>query len=302
MSTVAVTGSSGFIGSALVDALRADGHDVIRFVRREPSKPDEAGWDPSAGSIDREALARADAVVHLAGEGIGEKRWTQEQKRRIIQSRVEGTSTVARALADLAAADGVQPVLVSGSAVGYYGLRGDEILTEQSSAGTGFLAEVCKQWEASAKPAEDAGLRVVRIRTGIVLGRSGAMGRMLPFFKLGLGGKLGSGRQWWSWVSLADEIGIIRHAIDTPGLEGPVNATAPNPATNAEITKGLGKALRRPAVIPVPTFALSIVMGKELTDEVIMAGQRVLPEVAQTSGYTFRHPTLEEGLRSAVAN
>lgn len=301
MSTVAVTGSSGFIGSALVDALRGDGHDVIRFVRRQPTQPEEAGWDPSAGSIDRDALARADAVVHLAGEGIGEKRWTSEQKRKIITSRVEGTSTVARALADLAG-DGVRPVLVTGSAIGYYGLRGDEILTEESSAGSGFLAEVCQQWEASAKPAEDAGLRVVRVRTGIVLGRSGAMGRMLPLFKVGLGGKLGSGRQWWSWVSLADEVGIIRHAIDTPGLEGPINATAPNPATNAEITKALGKVLGRPAVVPVPTFALSVVMGKELTDEVIMAGQRVLPEVAKTSGYSFRHPTLEEGLRAAITN
>lgn len=299
MSTVAVTGASGFIGSALADALRADGHDVVRFVRREPAKPDEAAWDPSAGSIDRDALARADAVVHLAGEGIGEKRWTERQKRKILQSRIDGTSTVARALADLAT-DGVHPVLVSGSAVGYYGLRGDEVLTERSSAGTGFLAEVVKQWEAAAQPAVAAGVRVAWIRTGIVLGRSGAMGRMLPLFKLGLGGKLGSGRQWWSWISLADEVGIIRHAIDTPGLEGPINATAPNPATNAEITKALGRVLHRPAVLPVPTFALSIVMGKELTDEMIMAGQRAVPEVATSTGYTFRHPTLEEGLRAAV--
>ena len=301
MSTVAVTGSSGFIGSSLADSLRGDGHEVIRFVRREPGKPDEARWDPSAGTIDRDALGRADAVVNLAGEGIGEKRWNAEQKRKIIASRVEGTSTLTRALADLAKG-GVRPVLVNGSAVGYYGLRGDEVLTEASSAGTGFLAEVAKQWEAAAQPAVDAGLRVIFLRTGIVLGRSGALGRLLPLFKLGLGGKLGSGRQWWSWISLADEIGLIRHAIDTPGLEGPMNGTAPNPATQGEITKTLGKVLHRPAIIPVPPFALSIVMGKEMTDEMIMAGQRALPEVAKSSGYTFRHPTLEEGLRAVVAN
>ncbi|HVM07429.1 MAG TPA: TIGR01777 family oxidoreductase [Acidimicrobiales bacterium] len=300
MSTIAVTGSSGFIGSALVSSLRSDGHEVIRFVRRPPANADEAQWDPAEGTIDRAALERADAVVHLAGEGIGEKRWTDAQRRKILESRVQGTSTVARAVADLAAA-GRGPVLVSGSAVGYYGLRGDEILTETSTPGSGFLADVCKQWEASARPAEDAGARVVYLRTGIVLGRSGALGRMLPLFKLGLGGKLGSGSQWWSWISLADEVGIIRHAIDTAGLSGPINATAPHPATNAEITKTLAKVLNRPAVLPVPAFALSIVMGKELTDEVIMAGQRAVPEVAQSSGYSFRHPTLEEGLRSATS-
>lgn len=301
MTTIAVTGASGFIGSALVTSLENDGHDVIRFVRREPSGAGQARWDPAAGTIDRDALERADAVVHLAGEGIGEKRWTDAQRRKILESRVQGTSTVARGLADIAA-DGKQRTLVSGSAVGYYGLRGDEILTEESSAGAGFLADVCKQWEASAEPAEAAGVRVVYLRTGIVLGPSGALGRMLPLFKLGLGGKLGSGKQWWSWISLPDEVGLIRHAIDTAGLSGPMNATAPHPATNAEITKTLAKVLNRPAIVPVPAFALSVVMGKELTDEVIMAGQRVLPEVAQTSGYAFRHPTLEEGLRAAITN
>lgn len=301
MTAVAVTGASGFIGSALVESLRADGHEVIRFVRREPVSADEAAWDPAAGAIDRDALARADAVVHLAGEGIGDKRWTREQKRKILRSRLDGTSTLAHAVAEVAE-DGRGPVVVSGSAIGYYGLRGDEILTERSSAGTGFLAEVCRQWEAAIEPAEQAGVRVVRLRTGIVLGRSGAMGRMLPLFKLGLGGRLGSGRQWWSWISLPDTVALIRHAIDSTDLEGPMNATAPNPATNAEIARTLARVLRRPAVVPVPALALSAVMGRELTAEVVLAGQRVIPEVAMASGYTFQHPTLEAAVRGALAS
>ena len=300
MATVAITGSSGLIGSALVDSLRADGVDVIRFVRRAPARDDEAQWDPTAETIDRAALERADAVVHLAGEGLGEKRWTDAQKRRITESRIKGTNAVARGLADVAA-DGKPRVLVSGSAVGYYGLRGDEVLTEASTPGSGFLADLCKEWEAAARPAEQAGVRVVRLRTGIVLAKEGALGRMLPLFRLGLGGKLGSGRQWWSWVSLRDMVGLARHAIDTPGLEGPMNGTSPHPATNAEITKALGRVLNRPTFLAVPKFALSIVMGPELTDEMIMAGQRAIPEVAQQSGYTFQQPTLDEAVRAAVA-
>ncbi|HEX7169009.1 MAG TPA: TIGR01777 family oxidoreductase [Acidimicrobiales bacterium] len=303
---VAITGSSGFIGCALVDALRADGHDVVRFVRRPPAASDEATWDPAAGTVDRTAIEGAEAVVHLAGEGLGEKRWSDQQKKRILDSRVQGTTAIARAVADVTTANGgTGPVLVSGSAVGYYGLRGDEVLTEKSSAGDGFLAHVVREWEAAAAPAAEAGARLVLLRTGIVLGRSragaGALSRMLPLFKLGLGGKLGSGRQWWSWVSLADEIGIVRHAIASDAVEGPINATAPNPATNADVAKALGKALHRPAVLPVPAFALGIVMGRELTREVALAGQRVLPAVAERTGYSFRHPTLDEGLAAVVA-
>ena len=302
MTTVAITGSSGFIGSALVADLRASGHDVIRFVRRAPAAADEAAWDPAGGSIDPDALARADAVVNLAGAGLGDKRWTATQKRVLVDSRVQGTTALAKAIAGLAAEGARTPVLVSGSAVGYYGLRGDEVLTEQSGRGQGFLADLADQWEQATRPAVDAGARVVLLRTGIVLGRQGAMGRLLPIFRLGLGGRLGSGRQWWSWISKADIVGLIRHAIDTPGLSGPMNGTAPHPATNAEITKTLGRVLHRPAVLPVPRLALDVVMGGELTREMIMAGQRALPEVAQGSGYSFRHPTLEEGLRAAVAN
>jgi uncharacterized protein len=300
MATVAITGSSGLIGSALVESLRADGVDVVRFVRRPPAHDDEAHWDPTTETIDRGALERADAVVHLAGEGLGEKRWTDAQKRRITESRIKGTNAVARGLADLAV-DGKARVLVSGSAVGYYGLRGDEVLTETSTPGSGFLADLCKEWEAATRPAEAAGVRVVRLRTGIVLARDGALGRMLPLFRLGLGGKLGSGRQWWSWVSLQDMVGLARHAIETHGLEGPMNGTSPHPATNGEITKALGRVLNRPTFLAVPKFALSIAMGPELTEEMIMAGQRVIPEVAQQTGYAFRQPTLDEAMRAAVA-
>ena len=299
---VAITGASGFIGSALAEALRGDGHEVVRFVRRATAAADEASWDPDDGRVDRAAIEGADAVVHLAGEGLGEKRWSDAQKRRIVRSRVEGTGAIARAVADVTRANGgAGPVLVSASAVGYYGLRGDEVLTEESAGGSGFLADVVRQWEGATSPARDAGGRVVLVRTGIVLGRSGAFGRMLPLFKLGLGGRLGSGRQWWSWVSLADEIGLIRHAIATDAVDGPMNGTAPNPATNAEITKTLAKALRRPAVFPVPAFALGLVMGREMTAEMILAGQRALPAVAEASGYRFTHRTLDEGVAAAVA-
>ncbi|HEX4979457.1 MAG TPA: TIGR01777 family oxidoreductase [Acidimicrobiales bacterium] len=299
MGTYAVTGASGFIGSALCESLLADGNEVVRFVRREPAAADEAGWDPGAGTMDLDALATADAVVHLAGEPLGDRRWTAAQKRRIEASRVQGTETVARAMARVASS-GRRQSLVSGSAVGFYGLRGDEVLTEESGPGTGFLADVCRAWEAATAPAADAGVRVVLARTGIVLGASGAMGRMLPLFRLGLGGRLGSGRQWWSWVSLADAVGLLRLAADSPAIEGPMNATAPEPATNAEITRALARALRRPAVLPVPQFALSIVMGREMTAEMVMAGQRALPEVAERAGHRFEHRTVDEGMRAAV--
>ena len=303
MATVGITGASGFIGSALTIALRAANHDVIRFVRRDASAADEASWDPAGGTIDRAAVERVDAIVNLAGEGIGEKRWTAEQKRKIRESRINGTTTVARALAEVhgsAASRSTGPVLVSGSAVGYYGLRGDEVLTEQSTPGTGFLADVAKEWEAATRPAEDAGLRVVHTRTGIVLGKEGAMSRMLPMFKLGLGGKLGSGAQWWSWISLTDAIGLFRHAIDTNAVAGPMNVTGPEPARFSDVAKALGKVLHRPALLPVPKFALSVVLGSELAEEVALAGQRALPEVALATGYMFEHRSLEDGLRASV--
>ena len=301
MTTIGVTGSSGFIGSALIAALQSDGHDVVRFVRRRAATSDEAEWDPVAGTIDHDAVDRLDGVVHLAGEGIGEKRWTRAQRRKILDSRVQGTSTIASALAASARRRPGKPaVLVSGSAVGFYGLRGDEILTEASTPGTGFLADVVKHWEAATRPAEEGGVRVVHLRSGIVLGRSGALGRMLPLFKLGVGGRLGSGRQWWSWVSLADEVGLVRHALDHDSITGPMNAVSPNPATNAEITRMLARVLHRPAVLPVPAFALRIALGKALADEMVLGGQRVIPEVATATGYTFEHADLEGALRALV--
>ena len=298
---VAITGASGFIGSALAASLRASGDEVVRFVRRAAGAPDEASWDPAAGTIDQPALQGVDAVVHLAGEGIGERRWSAAQKQRILSSRVDGTRLIASTLAAMHERNGAAPVLVNASAVGYYGLRGDEVLTEESPAGTGFLADVVKAWEAATQPASDAGVRVVRLRSGIVLGRHGALGRMLPFFKLGIGGPLGSGRQWWPWIALDDVIGLIRHAIATPSLSGPMNVTSPNPARNKDVARALGRVLRRPAVVPVPAFALSLLMGRELTHEVILAGQRAVPEVALANGYRFVHSELEPALRAAVA-
>lgn len=295
---IAVTGSSGLIGSAVVARLEAEGHDVLRLVRSAATGPGQVQWDPSSGSIDAAALSGVDGAVHLAGEGIGTKRWTPAQKQKILDSRVKGTRLLAETLAAL---DPRPSVLVSGSAVGYYGLRGDEILTERSDPGSGFLAEVTQQWEAATLAAGQAGVRTVHLRTGIVLdSRGGALAKVLPLFRLGLGGKLGRGDQWWSWITLEDEARLIVHLL-TEDVSGPVNATAPEPATNAEITKVLGRALHRPAVLPAPRLALRVAMGPELTEEVILAGQRALPVVAQESGFEFRHPHLEGGIRHVLS-
>lgn len=298
---VLVTGSSGLIGSALVRRLRDEGHDVVRLVRGAAGAAGEVRWDPTGGSVDLAALTAAgpiDGIVHLAGEGIDEKRWSPAQKQKILDSRVHGTSLIAKTAAAL---DPAPKVFVCGSAVGYYGIRGDEVLTEQSAAGTGFLADVARQWEASAAPASDAGIRTVLLRTGIVLApKGGALGKLLPLLKLGIGGKLGRGDQWWSWISLEDEVRLIIHALGDEGMAGPVNGTAPHPVTNAELVQVAGKVLRRPAVLAVPKFALSIVMGRELTEEVVLAGQRALPEVAGARGFTFSHPDVEGALRGIL--
>lgn len=295
---VLVSGSSGLIGSAVVDELLARGHKVVRLVRRTPGKG-EVQWDPGQGTLDPGPLVGVDAAVHLAGEPIGARRWSPDQKQRILDSRVRGTRLLAQTLCRL---EPRPRVFVSGSAVGYYGLRGDEILTEQSPSGSGFLAEVTGQWEAATLAAEQAGIRTVHLRTGIVVSaRGGAMGRMLPLFKLGLGGRLGRGDQWWSWITLEDEVGIILHALTEGSVSGPVNATAPNPATNRDFTRVLARVLGRPAVLPVPRLALAAVMGSELTREVILAGQRVLPAVAESSGYAFTSPELEPGLRRVIS-
>jgi uncharacterized protein (TIGR01777 family) len=294
---VAVTGSSGFLGTALIGALRAGGHQVRRVVRHRPTADDQVGWDPQAGTIDLDALAGVDAVVHLAGESIGARRWSDEQKRRIQESRTRGTALVAQAVAEL---DPRPQVLLSASGMNYYGDRGDDEVTEADPPGSGFLADVCVAWEAAARPAIDAGVRTAFLRTGLVLDAGGgALAKMLPLFKLGLGGRLGSGRQWWSWISLEDEIGAMLHLLGAD-VAGPVNLTAPGPVTNADLTRGLGHVLHRPTLLPVPRIGPRLLLGAELADTLLFTSLRVQPEVLLSSGYAFRHPTLEPALRAAV--
>ncbi|MGI8684736.1 MAG: TIGR01777 family oxidoreductase [Acidimicrobiales bacterium] len=284
---IVVSGSHGFIGSALVPALEAAGHRARRLVRGAAGDG-EVAWDPDAGTIDAAALGGVEGVVHLAGVGIGDKRWTPEQKERIRGSRVQGTGVLAKALASLPTPP---RVLVSGSAVGYYGDRGDEILTEESSPGDGFLAEVVRAWEDATVPAADAGIRVVKLRSGIVQDPSGgALRKQLPMFKIGVGGPLGNGRQWVSWITLEDEIAAILHLLGDDTLAGPVNVTAPEPVTSAGLAHALGKAVHRPAVLPVPKAALGLVVGRQMADEMITASQRAMPARLLAAGFTFRHP------------
>ena len=295
---VAVTGSSGLIGSALVRSLEADGHQVVPVVRREPRPGERAvAWDPTGGSIDADALEGVDAVVHLAGEGIAEKRWSAEQKRRILDSRTHGTVLLAGALAGL---DRPPAVLLSGSAIGYYGDRGDEVLTEASPPGDIFLSEVCTAWEAAAQAAVDAGIRTAFLRTGIVLDAGGgALAKTLPLFKLGLGGRLGPGTQWWSWISLEDEVRAIRFLLESD-VAGPVNLTGPRPVTNAEFTKALGAVLGRPTVLPVPKLGPKLLLGGELAEQLLFASQRVQPAALEDAGFAFSHPDVEAALRAVL--
>jgi len=295
---IAITGASGLIGSALVVSLKSDGHHVHRLVRTiTPAETDAIAWDPNAGTIDRDALEGLDAVVHLAGESIASGRWTHEKKRRILDSRVKGTRLLAEALAGLEAPP---RCLISASAIGYYGNRADETLTEDKPPGAGFLPEVCVQWESAAQPAAARGMRVVFPRIGIVLSSSGgALPRMLPPFQMGVGGKIGSGRQYMSWIDLDDLIGVIRHAIQTDPLRGPVNAVAPNPVPNEEFTRILGKVLSRPTLFAMPAFAARIAMG-EMADALLLASARVIPAALERSGYEFRYPQLEASLRHVL--
>ncbi|SDG54017.1 TIGR01777 family oxidoreductase [Klenkia brasiliensis] len=296
---IAVTGSSGLVGTELVATLQADGHEVRRLVRRTPRTADEHRWDPAHRQLDDGVLADVDAVVNLAGVGIGDKRWTDAYKREVVDSRVDSTATVAAALAQAAAADPDRPrVLLSASAVGYYGDGGDQVLDESSPAGRDFLADVCVQWEAATAPAEAAGIRVAHLRTGLVLARGGMMAKIRPLFQLGVGGKLGSGKQWWPWISLRDEVDAIRHLL-TADVAGPVNLTGPEPVTNAAFTEALGRVLHRPTVLPVPGFALSAVLG-EFAQLGVLAGQRALPRVLMEAGFTFTHGDVESALRWAL--
>ncbi len=294
---VAVTGSSGLIGTVLCTALRTAGHDVVRVVRGDASATDAVGWDPAGGSIDSRGLEGIDGVVHLAGEGIAAKRWTDEQKRVILESRTKGTSLLARTLADL---DRPPKVLVSGSAIGIYGDRGDERLSETSAPGSGFLAEVCVKWEAATLAAAEAGIRVAHARTGLVLSTDGgALAKMLPLFRLGLGGRLGSGRQWWSWISIDDEVGALRWLLESD-TSGPVNLTAPHPTTNAQFTETLGSVLGRRTWLPVPRFGPKLVLGSELAEELLFTSARVEPQALLDGGYQFHHAELEPALRAVL--
>ncbi len=291
---IAITGSSGLIGTALRASLESAGHNPIRVVR---SGGDGIGWDPAEGRIDAAGFEGIDAVVHLAGEGIGERRWNDDVKKSILDSRVDGTTLLAQALAEL---QNPPKVLLSGSATGYYGERGDEVLTEQSSKGAGFLADVVEAWEAAAQPAVDAGIRTVFLRTGIVLSpEGGALAKMLPIFKLGAGGKMGNGRQWWSWISIHDEVGMIEWLLHND-VSGPVNLTAPGATTNAQFTDVLGDVLNRPTFLPVPKFGPKLLLGGELANELLFTSTRVEPGVAAAEGYQFEHPDLDGALRAVL--
>lgn len=285
---VAITGSTGLIGSALVGHLRSEGHTVQRLVRRKAVAPDEIEWDPIGGTVDLAALDGVDAVVHLAGANVGKHRWTKRYRAEILNSRLLGTTTISHAVSS------VKPkVFIAGSAMGFYGETGNRAVTEIDRGGDDFLAAVCREWEAAADLAENT--RTVKIRTGLILEPTGgALGRMLPLFRFGLGGKLGSGKQWWSWITLHDEIRAICHLLETE-ISGPVNLTSPNPVTNQEFTAALARALHRPALFPVPGFALKAVLGGFSTE--ILGSKRVLPASLLESGFTFDYPHVTTALQ-----
>jgi uncharacterized protein (TIGR01777 family) len=293
---ILISGASGLIGSALVRSFCDAGHAVTRLVRRQPG-PAEVRWDPAAGRLDPAGLEGLDAVVHLAGEGIAAGRWTQHRKARIRDSRARGTRLLSQALAGLARRP---EVFASASAIGYYGNRGDEPLDEESPPGSGFLAEVCREWEAATEPAAKAGIRVVQLRLGMVLASpGGALARMLPMFRVGLGGRLGDGRQYVSWITLDDVVGAIGHVLATDTLQGPVNLVAPRPVTNRQFTAALARVLRRPALLPAPAFALRILLG-QMAEELLLASARVVPRRLLDAGYRFRHEELEAALRHVL--
>jgi len=291
---IAIAGSSGLIGTQLVESLRADGHEVLRLVRRPATAPAEVSWDPAKGLVEIEKLSGIDALVNLAGAGVGDHRWTAKYKKTILDSRVHSTALCA----DIAVR--VQPkVLISASAIGWYGDTASTQVDEAAPAGTGFLADVVQAWEAAAQPARDAGIRVVHPRTGLVISsKGGAWGKLLPIFKLGLGGKLGSGKQYWSYISMADEISALKFLLTHDSISGAVNLTAPEPATNKQITKAMGRILRRPTFFAVTALTLKTVLG-EFSIE-ILGSARVYPAVLINNGYEFTHPTLDAALQTLV--
>ncbi len=291
---ILVSGASGLVGSTLIPMLTTGGHDVLRLVRKPSADPREISWNPDAGTIDADRLDGIDAVVHLAGENIAERRWTDAVRKRIRDSRVNGTSLLANAVASL---DRPPRAFVCASAIGYYGDRGDDPMTESSPPGTGFLPEVCQAWEAACQPARDKGIRTVNLRIGVILTPKGAaLKKMLFPFKMGAGGVIGSGRQYWSWVAIDDVVGAIHHALTRDDVNGPVNVVSPNPVTNRVFTKTLGKVLRRPTLLPMPAFAARLALG-EMADDLLLASNRILPQKLQETGYQFRCPELEGALR-----
>ncbi len=293
---IAVAGASGLIGSALVRSLAADGHRVVRLVRRSARSADEVCWDPENQYVDAAGLAGCDAVVNLAGAGVGDHRWTEAYKKKLRDSRVLGTAALAEALAGL---DTPPRVFVSGSAIGFYGDTGDRAVNEDAPPGDGFLARLCVEWEEAAAPAQEAGVRTVFARTGLVVsGQGGAWGRLFPLFRAGLGGRLGDGRQYWSFIALHDEVAALRHLIDTDGLSGPVNLTAPEPLTNAQITAAMGRVLRRPTPLPVPAPVVRAALGEMAGD--VLGSARVVPERLLESGFSFAFPGIEDALRAAL--
>ncbi|WP_405839259.1 TIGR01777 family oxidoreductase [Streptomyces sp. NBC_01518] len=295
-SRIAVTGASGLIGSALVRSLTADGHEVVRLVRRAARGADEVCWDPEGQYVDAAGLDGCDAVVNLAGAGVGDHRWTDAYKKQVRDSRVLGTSALAEAVAAL---DRPPRVWVNGSAIGFYGETGDRAVDEDAPPGDGFLPSLCVEWEEATAPVQEAGVRTVFARTGLVVAREGgAWAKLFPLYKAGLGGRFGNGRQYWSFVALHDEVAAIRHLIDTDGLSGPFNLTAPNPLTNREISAAMGRVLRRPSLFTVPAPALKLVLGEMSGD--VLGSQRVLPKRLLESGFTFAFPEIEGAIRAAL--
>ena len=315
---IAITGASGLIGSALVPHLRARGDDVIRLVRRPATAPDEAFWDPNAGTVDLDALAGVEAVVHLAGAGVGDHRWSDDYKKLILDSRVNGTHTIVRAMTEL---DLPPRALIAGSAIGWYGDTGDHAVDESAPAGTGFLADVVRAWEAAAEPAIAAGIRVVHARTGLVVsapdstmgplvsilkvavggtssGSGGAFGPLIPSVRLNLAGRLGPGTQYWSWISLRDEVNALTFLLDNDDISGPVNLTGPTPVTNAEVADALKQEIGRAWLPPIPTFAIKALLG-EFSIEVL-GSTRVLPSVLTETGFSFQDTTVESAIRTAL--
>jgi uncharacterized protein len=292
---IVIGGSSGLIGTELVDSLRKDGHEVLRLVRRKPAAASEIHWNPATGELDISQLADVDVIINLAGAGVGDSRWTDKYKALILSSRVDSTSLLAKAAAELR-----PEVFIAGSAIGWYGDTADRQVDETSPAGSGFLADVVVAWEKATEPAKAAGIRVVNIRTALVAAKNGgAWSRLLPIFKLGAGGKLGSGKQYWSFISMRDEIAAIKFVMSNSKIIGPVNLTAPEPATNAEVTKAMSKVFSRPALLPVPAFALKSILG-EFSQEVL-GSARVIPRVLLDAGFNFQDPNIESAMRTLAA-